>query len=309
MNLFDFREPASAWSHFAGFLLAFPGTLLLWRRAANGPAGKRWSLLVFGLGLALCYGGSTLYHGLRIPPERLAAFDRLDRIGIFVLIAASYTPLAWTLLEGRWRWGTLAAVWLVAAAASARLATGGPFPPLVTTGLYLGMGWGAVACYAQLARVVSHRALRPLVAGGLCYSVGAVLNLLRWPALWPGTFGVHDLFHLFVLAGSLFHFQLMLTVVVPFGRGPNGSPGLGVGGWEGVARHARPWYTTLGRRRGSNELFMASDEKPRPGYDSRDDQALGGGVTRRPLKKPRRRIRMHNFDGMRVATRVPWIKS
>ncbi len=232
MVILDFREPASTWTHLAGFLLAFPGTFLLWRRAAGGPAGRRGSLLVFGLALALCYGASTLYHGLRMSTERLAAFDRLDRIGIFVLIAGTYTPLAWTLLRGRWRWGTLASVWLVAAVASALLATGGPFPPMVTTGLYLGMGWGAVACYAQLARVVSHRALRSLVAGGLCYSVGAVLNLVRWPALWPGTFGVHDLFHLFVLAGSLFHFELMLKVVVPFGRGPDGSPSPGGGGHQ-----------------------------------------------------------------------------
>jgi hemolysin III len=65
--------------------------------------------------------------------------------------------------------------------------------------------------------------LRPLVAGGLFYSVGAVLNLLRWPVLWPGLFGVHDLFHLFVLAGSLAHYRLILNVAVPFEQGP-GAP-------------------------------------------------------------------------------------
>ena len=82
------------------------------------------------------------------------------------------------------------------------------------------MGWGAVICYAEIARVVSHRALVPVVVGGLSYSVGAVLNLLRWPALWPGTFGTHELFHLFVLAGSLAHYLFILKVVVPFVRGP-----------------------------------------------------------------------------------------
>jgi hemolysin III len=62
--------------------------------------------------------------------------------------------------------------------------------------------------------------LRPLVAGGLFYSVGAVLNLLRWPELWPGLFGVHELFHLFVLAGSLAHYRLILKVAVPLERCP-----------------------------------------------------------------------------------------
>jgi hypothetical protein len=66
---------------------------------------------------------------------------------------------------------------------------------------------------------VSHRALLPVVLGGLFYSLGAVLNSLRWPTLWPGVFGVHDLFHLFVMADSLTHYWFILKVVVPFGCG------------------------------------------------------------------------------------------
>ena len=241
MDLFDLREPVSAWSHCVGLLLALPGTLLLWRRCGGDHPAKRLSLLVFGLCLASCYTASTLYHGLRLPHDRLAAFDRLDRIGIFLLIAGSYTPLAWCLMRGRWRWGTLASVWSIAAVASCLLAIGGPFPPLVTTGLYLGMGWGSIACYAEVARVASHRALRPLVAGGLFYSVGAVLNLLRWPALWPGLFGPHELFHLFVLAGSLAHYRLMLRVVVPFEPGPDLRPATPFGVVEPeIASRSRP---------------------------------------------------------------------
>jgi hemolysin III len=224
VDLFDPREPVNAWSHCAGLVLALPGTLLLWRRSGGCHPAKRLSLLAFGLSLACCYAASTLYHGLRIPDDRLAAFDRLDRIGIFLLIAGSYTPLAWGLLRGQWRWGTLTAVWLITAVASGALAVGGPFPPLLTTGLYLGMGWGGAVCYAELARAVSHRALRPLVAGGLLYSVGAALNLLRWPVLWPGLVGGHELFHLLVLGGSLAHYRLMLHVVVPFEHGPGEVP-------------------------------------------------------------------------------------
>ena len=92
-------------------------------------------------------------------------------------------------------------------------------PPLlagVATCVYLGMGWGAVVCYSEIAQVVSHRALLPIVVGGLSYSVGAVLNLLHWPVLCPGVFGAHELFHLFVLAGSLAHYLFILKVVVPF---------------------------------------------------------------------------------------------
>ena len=95
-----------------------------------------------------------------------------------------------------------------------------PLSPALATGLYLGLGWGVVACYYEFAQVVSHRALVPIVLGGILYSVGAVLNLLHWPALFPGTFGTHELFHLFVLAGSLAHYLFILKVVVPFACAP-----------------------------------------------------------------------------------------
>jgi len=215
MGILDLREPVSDWSHCAGMMLAFPGTLLLWRRSA-GDHGKRLALLVYGLSLAFCYSASTLDHGVRLPAARIATFARLDGVGIFALIAGSYTPLAWCLMRGRWRRWTLAVVWTVAATATILIAAGRHFSPLLSTCVYLGMGWGVVVCYSQIAQVVTHRALVPIVVGGLSYSVGAVLNLLHWPALWPGVFGAHELFHLFVLAGSLAHYLFILKVVVPF---------------------------------------------------------------------------------------------
>jgi hemolysin III len=218
MNAFDFREPVSAWTHFAGLLLAVPGTLVLLRRS-DGEPGKRLSLLVYGLSLILCYAASTLYHGVRVPADKLGAFARLDSVGILALIAGSYTPLAWNLMRGRWRAWTLFAVWGTALSAIAVIASGRRLPLPLGTCLYLVMGWGAVVCYARIAQVVSHRALRLVVLGGIFYSVGAVLNLLNWPVLWPRVFGAHELFHLFVMAGSLAHFWFILKVVVPFGRG------------------------------------------------------------------------------------------
>src|SRR5947209_10248084 len=116
MDAFDLREPVSAWTHCAGLVLALPGTLILWRRSGDDP-GKRLSLLVYGLCLVFCYAASTLFHGVRLPADRLAAFARLDSVGIFALIAGSYTPLAWNLMRGRWRVWTLTAVWGTAATA------------------------------------------------------------------------------------------------------------------------------------------------------------------------------------------------
>jgi hemolysin III len=215
MSFLNFREPVSAWTHCAGFLLAVPATILLWRRTGGQP-GKRLALSIYGLTLAFCYSASTLFHGVRASAASLTGFARLDGIGIFALIAGSYTPLAWCLLRGQWRRWTLVIVWTLAGAAIIVIAAGRHFAPVEATCLYMAMGWGVVACYFQIARSVSHRALLPVVLGGLSYSVGAVLNLLHWPVLVPGIFGSHELFHVFVLAGSAAHYFFVLKVVVPF---------------------------------------------------------------------------------------------
>ena len=215
MDLFAVREPFSAWSHGLWLLLSLPATYLLVRRCGTD-CSKRLALLIFGISLATCYAGSTLYHSVRLPREQIDLFDRVDHIGIYVLIAGSYTPLAWCLLRGRWKWGILTAAWVLAAGGTALVVIHGVLPPLWSTLLYLGMGWGAVFCYVEIARMLPHRVLRPLLVGGVLYSVGAVLNLLHWPVLWPGVFRAHELFHLFVMAGSVAHFWFMLTVVAPF---------------------------------------------------------------------------------------------
>jgi hemolysin III len=219
MNFLDLREPVSTWSHCAGLFLALPGTILLWRRS-NGDSTKRLSMLVYGVTLAFCYLASTLYHGVRLPADEIATFARLDSVGIFGLIAGSYTPIACCLLQGSWRRGTLAVVWLVAATATVVILTGRNFSPVLSTSLYLGMGWGVVACYYKIAQVVSHSALLPVIIGGVSYSVGAVLNLIHWPVLLPGIFGPHELFHFFVLTGSLLHYLFILQVVAPFAGPP-----------------------------------------------------------------------------------------
>ena len=105
-------------------------------------------------------------------------------------------------MRGRWRWGTLTAVWLTTLVASGLLLANVRLPVPLATCEYLAMGWGALFVYFEVARVVSHRSMRPLVVGGVLYSVGALLNLMHWPVLWPGVFGSHELFHLWVMAGQ-----------------------------------------------------------------------------------------------------------
>ena len=215
MNILELREPFSAWSHGSWLLLSLPAVVLLWRRG-GGDLGKRVSLVVFGLSLVACFAGSTLYHGVRGSQERIAFFALMDYIGIYLLIAGTYTPIAWNMMDGRRRLIVLTAAWLLAFAGIALQACCTSLAPELRTGLYLGLGWGALFCYVDLARKLSHRRMRPFLAGGVFYSVGAVLNLLHWPILLPGTFHAHELFHLFVMAGSLSHFWFILTAVATF---------------------------------------------------------------------------------------------
>jgi hemolysin III len=219
MAFLNFREPVSAWTHCSWLMLSIPATMVLWRRGDGDPA-RRLSLLVFGVSLAICYAGSTLFHAVRLAPGWIVWFDRLDHIGILILIAGSYTPVAWNLLNGPLKWGTLATAWVAAMVGTAMLLACGVFSIFWSTLFYLLMGWGALICYIDIARIHSHRTLFPLLLGGILYSLGAVMNLAHWPVLWPGVFGAHELFHLFVMAGSAAHFQFMLEVVASAGRRP-----------------------------------------------------------------------------------------
>jgi hemolysin III len=242
MLLFDLREPINAVSHGAGMMLALPVTWVLWKRCgARNPCGsarvcraphscvtvrgtcrtarhyrlRALSLLVFGICLTFCYAASTIFHAAPLHGEPLNQLQRLDHIGIYLLLAGTYTPIAWALLRGGWLLGTLTTVWTITALCVVRVWYGGVLPIWISTLVYLTMGWGSLVCYRELARTYSHAALRPLPLGGVFYSVGAVLNLAKWPVLSPGVFAAHELFHFFVIAGSACHIFFMLNVVVP----------------------------------------------------------------------------------------------
>lgn len=214
MDWLQFREPVSAWSHGLWMLLAIPGTALLaWR--SRGERAKQISLVVFGISLILCYAGSLLFHA-STDPMQFQILRTLDFIGIYLLIAGSYTPAAVVILRGRLKWGVLAMSWLLAGFGIMLRLISSDLAPLLSTGLYLAMGWGAILFIYELARRIPMGAFRLLMLGGVLYSVGALINLAHWPTFIPGVVGSHEIFHLFVMAGSMAHFWFMLRCVVPY---------------------------------------------------------------------------------------------
>jgi hemolysin III len=202
------REPVNGASHLVGLLLASAGTVLL-LRMANGP----WQLAafsVYGATLILLYATSSLYHILPVSDRPLRALRTLDHIAIYFLIAGTYTPIALITLHSPLGWALLAAVWLIAGA-------GIPFklffldaPVWISTATYLAMGYLALVAVVPLARAVSIAGLLWLIAGGLAYTIGAVIYSRQRPDPFPGRFGHHEIWHLLVLAGSACHFAFMV---------------------------------------------------------------------------------------------------
>ena len=205
------REPINAWTHWAGAAAGalVLGPLLAWA-AARGLA--LWPFVVFGLSLLALYAASASYHSFA-PGERGAAWLRkLDHAAIFLLIAGTYTPVAFFGLTGAQRGRVLALVWgLALLGAGLKLFTL-RVPRLLSTALYVGMGWLAVGFLPELSRHLPRAALLWLTAGGVLYTTGAVGYATKWPRTPRGGWGFHELWHLFVLAGSAAHVVMMFNL-------------------------------------------------------------------------------------------------
>lgn len=213
-TIWSARDPVSAISHLVGFILAVIGTIFLVIQGHRSGGGLYASAFaVFGATMMLLYLASTLYHWLNLNDDRILILRKLDHAMIYVLIAGTYTPLCLIALSGLWGIGLLVTIWA--------LAVGGIFltffyfgaPRWLTTGIYIVMGWLVVAAIVPLARVLPPAGLMWLIAGGVSYTVGAVIYGRKRSLINLPGFGFHEVFHMFVLGGSLCHYLLMLLVL------------------------------------------------------------------------------------------------
>ncbi len=200
------REPVNGLTHLAGALLAVAVLVLLVRLGAGtGKVRHLLAFAVFGLSLVALYTASALYHLLPLSARGIARLRRLDHMMIFVLIAGTYTPFCLIALQGGWRWGLLAAIWGLALGGMGLKLRWMHAPVGLSTGLYVLMGWVALLAAPALARALTGWGMVWVLAGGVLYSFGALIYALRRPILWPGLLEAHELWHLFVLAGSGCH--------------------------------------------------------------------------------------------------------
>ena len=210
------REPVNGLTHLAAGLLAFIGLVVLMATAAS--AGRTDQLVafgVFGVSLISLYAASTLYHLLPLSPVGVARLRRLDHMTIFVLIAGTYTPFCLLALDGGWRWGLLGLIWGLALGGVLLKLLWMDAPRWLSVVLYLAMGWVAVIAAPALYRAVPAEGMAWVLSGGLTYSMGALVYGLERPNPLPGVFGFHEVWHLFVVAGSACHFWAVLRYVAP----------------------------------------------------------------------------------------------
>ncbi len=195
------EEIANAISHGLGFLGAVAALpILVWQAGQRGTATDIVAASVFAGTMILLYLVSALYHAL--PQGRAKVWlNRFDHAAIYVFIAGSYTPFTLGVLRGGWGWSLFGVVWATAAFGVTVKLLNRLKHPLVSTGLYVAMGWVAAVAAGPLIERMPAAGLAWLVAGGLSYTLGAVVFLLDNRIRYA-----HFVWHLFVLGGSACHF-------------------------------------------------------------------------------------------------------
>ncbi len=185
----------------------------------HGHPQRLIALLIFGLSMITLYSFSALYHLGRWNGRRAIVLHTLDRASIFLLIAGTYTPFCMIVLDGVLRVSMLALIWGMATVGAGSAVFTRRLPRWATTLLYLGMGWISLIAAPPIVRALPPTAVVLLVAGGLLYTIGAVIYALRRPDPWPHVFGFHEIFHIFVVGGSAVFLIVIWGWVVPFAQG------------------------------------------------------------------------------------------
>ncbi len=210
------REPVNGLTHLTGGLLASIGLIVLLVTAASEERTDQLVAFgIFGFSLITLYSASALYHLLPLSPLGVARLRRVDHMSIFLLIAGTYTPFCLLALDGGWQVALLCLIWGLALCGILLKLLWMEAPRWLSVALYLGMGWVALVAAPALFRAVPAGGMAWVLAGALVYSAGALIYGLKRPNPVPGVFGFHELWHVFVMAGSACHFWAVLGYIAP----------------------------------------------------------------------------------------------
>jgi hemolysin III len=208
------REPVSGLTHLGGAVASAGGLVALlvlgWQEFE-----KIVSVLVYGLSLVGLFAASATYHLASVRPRVQELLRKVDHSAIYLLIAGTYTPFCINAFTGFWRWGLLSIIWSLAAVGILVKVFTINAPRWLSAGLYVLMGWLCIAAIGEMLAVLPAFVLGWMLAGGVIYTLGAVVYITRVMNFWPGRFGYHEVWHIFVLLGAAAHFVAVMGVIWP----------------------------------------------------------------------------------------------
>lgn len=210
------KDPGSAVTHFIGVLLALIGAVpLLMKASQRSDRVYLISMAIFMLSMVLLYAASTTYHSLDLSARANRTLRKIDHMMIFILIAGTYTPICLIVLQGTTGYWLLAVVWGIALGGIIIKACWITCPKWFSSILYIAMGWVCVLAFAKIVRALPTAAFVWLLAGGIIYTVGGIIYALKLKIFNSRhkNFGSHEIFHLFVMAGSVCHYIVMYYVL------------------------------------------------------------------------------------------------
>ena len=210
-------EPISSITHIAGAVAAASGSILLifltW-----GEAEKMVALGIFGLSMVILFTVSALFHGIKLGENRRMWLNRMDHGAIFLLIAGTYTPIVVVLYPSGWRTVIMIIIWLTVLVGIAFKLFSRRIHGLLNASIYPIISWAGVIpaiLIAQIRDVFTRGGIGLVALGGIIYMTGFLVYFFKKPDPWPELFGHHEIWHLFVLGGTLCHFLFMVLYIVP----------------------------------------------------------------------------------------------
>jgi hemolysin III len=215
MNVY-IREPINGLTHLAGAILSFAALLAMVIKASltGGSTIAITAVMIFGISMILLYSASATYHMVVAKDHVIAFLRRLDHSMIFVLIAGSYTPFCLISLNGVTGWVMFAIVTFVAVCGVAFKMIWFNCPRWLSTALYIVMGWMVVSVVSPLSASLSGMGVFLLIVGGVLYTIGGVIYAVKPKFLKSKYMGFHEIFHIFILLGTLCHFLSVFLYVL-----------------------------------------------------------------------------------------------
>lgn len=210
------REPGSAITHYIAMMMTMIAAVPLLMKATMSQDIKHVvAMLIFVISMILLYGASTMYHAVNLSGNALKLFKKIDHMMIFVLIAGSYTPVCMLVLDKEIGYPLLGFVWGTAAVGILIKAFWVTCPKWFSSVIYIAMGWECVLVFQPLLDTLPIGAFLWLLIGGIIYTIGGVIYALKIPFLdkLHKYFGLHEIFHLFIMGGSFCHFMFMFLYV------------------------------------------------------------------------------------------------